>query len=134
MTFIVSGEDTDGRYSVTEFAAAPPPAPAAPMHIHNKEEEAMYVLEGNFRFFVDEETVPAPAGSFILVRKGTLHTVANLGPGVGRLLIVLTPPGFERYWEEMANLSKASGTRLDPAKVSAIRERYNMDARGERRL
>ncbi len=134
VTFILSGEDTDGRYSVTEFAAAPPPAPAAPMHIHKKEDEAMYVLEGNFRLLLDEETVPAPRGSFILVRRGTLHTIANLGPGVGRLLIVLTPPGFEGYWEEMANLSKASGGKLDPAKVSAIREKYNMDALEERRL
>ncbi len=134
VTFILSGEDTGGKYSLTEFAAAPPPALAAPLHIHKKEDESMYVLEGNFQLLLDKETVPAPAGSFMLVRRGTLHTIANLGPAVGRLLIVLTPPGFEGYWEEIANLSKGSGGKLDPAKVSAIREKYNMDAREERRL
>ena len=62
VSFILSGEETDGRFSVTEFAAAPPPTPAAPMHIHKKEDEAMYVLEGNFRFFVDRRPSPPPQG------------------------------------------------------------------------
>ncbi len=134
VTLILSGNDTEGRYSVTEFSAAPPPAPSAPLHIHRKEDEAMYVLEGNFQLSIDKKTIPAPSGSFMLVRRGTLHTIVNLGPGFGRLLIVLTPPGFEGYWEEMANLSKASGGRLDPAQVSVIREKYNMDAQEERRF
>jgi len=134
VSFILSGEETNGRYSVTEFGAAPPPAPAAPMHIHKKEDEAMYVLEGNFRLSLDKRTIPAPTGSFVLVRRGTLHTIANLGPGVGRLLIFLTPPGFEGYWEEMANLHRASGGKIDPAQQLALREKYSMDAREDRKL
>ncbi len=134
MTFILSGEDTEGRYSVTEFASAPPPAPPAPLHIHRKEDEAMYVLEGNFQLSIEKKSIPAPPGSFVLVRKGTLHTIANLGPGFGRLLIVLTPPGFEGYWEEMAKLARASAGKLDPAQVSALREKYNMNAVEERKF
>ncbi len=134
VTFIVSGEETDGRYSVTEFAAAPPPAPSAPMHIHKKEDEAMYVLEGDFQLFVEKEAMPAPSGSFMLVRRGTLHTISNLGPGVGRLLIILTPPGFEGYWEEMADLLGASGGKLDSAPLLALREKFNMDALEERKF
>ncbi len=134
VTFILSGGDTKGRYSVAEFAAAPPPAPPAPMHIHKKEDEAMYVLEGNFQLSIDKDTIPAPVGSFVLVRKGTLHTIANVGPGLGRLLIFLTPPGFEGYWEEMANLSKSSGGKPDPAVLRTIREKYNMYAQEERKF
>jgi mannose-6-phosphate isomerase-like protein (cupin superfamily) len=59
----------------------------------------MYVLEGEFQLSIGDKEVPAPEGSFVLVRKGTLHTIANIGQTQGRLLIFLTPPGFERYWE-----------------------------------
>jgi mannose-6-phosphate isomerase-like protein (cupin superfamily) len=98
ITFLLSAEASGEKYSVTEFAAAPPPAPGAPLHIHRDADEAMYVLEGTFQVSIEDKEIPAPEGSFVLVRKGTLHTINNVGEKVGRLLIYLTPPGFEHYW------------------------------------
>jgi mannose-6-phosphate isomerase-like protein (cupin superfamily) len=132
VTFLLSAEATEWRYSVTEFAAAPPPAPGAPLHIHNDADEAMYVLEGSFQVSIDDKEIPAPEGSFVLVRKGTLHTITNIGKKVGRLLIFLTPPGFERYWEEMSHLLEVTNGKPDQDQVLVLQEKYHMDMKGAR--
>jgi len=133
ITFLLSAEATAGKYSVTEFAAAPPPAPGAPLHIHRDADEAMYVLEGTFQVSIEDKESTAPKGSFVLVRKGTLHTITNIGQEVGRLLIFLTPPGFERYWEEMSRLLEVTGGKPDPNQVLALQEKYHMDMKGKAR-
>lgn len=127
VTFILSGNQTGGKFSVTVFEAAPPPAPSAPMHIHLKEDESMYVLAGEFQFQLKDGVLPAPAGSFVHVPKGTPHTIANVGTSQGKLLVVLTPPGFERYWEEMSRLLERTGSKPDPSTVRALQKKYNMD-------
>ena len=133
VTFLVSGEATGEKFSLTEFAAAPPPAPAAPMHVHKDADEAMYILQGSFDAFVDDKIIPMPEGSFVLVRRGTLHTIANIGQNVGRVLVYLTPPGFEGYWEEMSRLLETSGGKPESAQVIALQEKYHMDAGGRAR-
>src|SRR5215469_13352759 len=102
VTFLARREDTAGIYSLTEFTVAPPPTPGPPLHIHQDAHEAMYVLEGELQVTLGEQTVKAPAGSFVYVPKGMPHTLANPGPHPAKLLIMLTPPGYEGYWEEMA--------------------------------
>ena len=85
VTFLVRDEDTGGRYSLTEFTLAPPPAPGPPMHVHKAEDEAGYVLEGELDVTISERTTRATVGTYFSVPRDTLHTVA-------------TPPGFEGYW------------------------------------
>lgn len=131
VTFLLSGEQTGGRYSLTEFAAAPPPALAAPIHIHHDADEAVYILEGDFQFTVNDQTIPASAGSYILVPKGTPHTVANIGPSIGRMLVILTPPGFEKFWEERARQMAEFGHQIDPELARALQEKYYMDTGGQ---
>lgn len=103
------------------------------MHTHLKEDESMYVLEGEFQFQLEDRSLPAPAGSFVHVPKGTRHTIANVGASRGKLLIVLSPPGFERYWEEMSRLMEATGGKPDPSTVQAWQRKYNMDTGGKAR-
>jgi len=101
------------------------------MHVHKAEEEAGYVLEGELDVTISERTTRATVGTFFLVPKGTLHTVANPGPGPATALFLLTPPGFEGYWEESAQLLEASGGDPDPERMRALQEKYNVDMRGE---
>jgi len=133
VAFLLRGEQTKGHYSLSEFTLAPPPAPGAPMHVHKAEDELTYVLEGEVEFMLEERSERASVGSFFLVPKGTPHTLSNAGAGAARILVVLTPPGFEGYWEEASQLLERSGGDPDPAQMRALQEKHNMDAGGQAR-
>jgi quercetin dioxygenase-like cupin family protein len=95
VTFLLSAEETGGEFSLTVFEAAPPPAPAAPLHIHWDANETIYILNGEFRIFLGDQSTPVHPGGTVFVPKGTKHTIANDGTERGSMLVVLTPPGFE---------------------------------------
>ena len=65
--------------------------PIAPLHVHDRDDEAWYVLEGTLGFRRGDELVEAPAGAAVLVAAGTPHSFWNAGPGPARYLLVLTP-------------------------------------------
>jgi quercetin dioxygenase-like cupin family protein len=130
VTFLIAGEETDGKFSLTEFAAAPPPAPSAPAHRHLDADETLYILEGEFEFILDGRTIHAPPGSFIHIPRGTPHAVENVGTTAGRMLVILTPAGFEGFWAERAQLPTISGSQVDPGALLALQEKYHMDTGG----
>ena len=68
-----------------------PERPVAPLHRHLADDEAWYVLEGTLGFIRGDERLEAPAGSAVLVARGTPHTFWNAGPGRARYVIVMTP-------------------------------------------
>src|SRR5512146_1717658 len=88
VTFLLSAEETGGVFSLTEFEAAPPPAPSAPLHIHWDANETIYVLEGEFQIMFEDRSTAVRPGASIFVPKGTRHTIANAGTERGRLLVV----------------------------------------------
>ena len=130
VTFLARREDTAGIYSLTEFTVAPPPTPGPPLHIHKDAHEAMYILEGELQVTLGERTMRAPAGSFVYVPKGMPHTLANPGPLPAKILIILTPPGYEGYWEEMAQ-HLATGNAPDPALVFSLQQKYHLETGGQ---
>src|SRR6185295_14543983 len=73
--FLVVGEDTDGRYAL--FEAIVPPGGGPPPHIHSREEEGFYVLEGEIAFQLGEELFVAGAGTFANMPVGSLHSFKN---------------------------------------------------------
>jgi mannose-6-phosphate isomerase-like protein (cupin superfamily) len=73
---------TGGAYSLFEATTYPGLGP--PPDVHHREDEAYYVLEGEYEFMVDDHTIKAGAGSLIYVPKGTLHTHKNVGDGRGQ--------------------------------------------------
>jgi quercetin dioxygenase-like cupin family protein len=132
VTFLIGGDETGGKYSLTEFEMAAPPAPGPPVHVHARGDEAAYVLDGELELRLGDRVVHGRAGDIIYVPEGHTHNVANSGPGPARILIVLSPPGFEGYWREMAGLPLVDG-RPDPAAVLALQEKYGMDTGGKAR-
>lgn len=134
VTFLRRGANTGGRYSLTEFALAPPPAPAAPLHRHLDADELCYVLAGTLRVHQEgEETTDLAPGGSVMVPMGVWHTVSNPGPGEARILVVLTPPGFEGYWEAASRLLSESGGQPGPEAMLALQRRYHMEAGGKAR-
>ncbi len=104
----------DGAYSLVEWVAAPGVA-GTPLHIHRMTDEAFYVLDGTFGFEVGERTVEGAAGAFFYVPKGLEHAFWNQGSTPAKMLITMSPPGFERYFEELAEGLASAGDSVEKA-------------------
>ena len=100
--------EADAAYSLVEWVAAPG-VPGTPLHIHKVTDEGFYVLEGTFGFQVGDRIVEAAAGAFVFAPKGIEHAFWNKGLTPARMLITMSPPGFERYFEELAEVLAAVG-------------------------
>ena len=103
ITLKATSEQTGGSVGFVEATSAPGEGPSP--HIHHNCDELFYVLEGEARFLVGEETVSAPAGSFVFVPRGTVHAARNVGTGPGRVLAVFVPGGAEGAFEAFAGAS-----------------------------
>lgn len=98
MTRRVSGADTDGAFCAVEFEL--PPDEEIPPHIHHNEEEVLYVIEGEIKSQVGEETYDAPAGSCHTIPRGTAHGQSNHGTEPATLLLMFSPPHLEEPYKQ----------------------------------
>lgn len=104
VTLKLRGEDTGGAFSLIEVLS--PPGSEAPPHVHSREDETFCVIEGEFEFRVGEQVIRAEAGSYLFGPRGIAHSFKNVGTQNGRMLFVLSPPGLERLFEEIDEMSK----------------------------
>jgi quercetin dioxygenase-like cupin family protein len=125
MTLKVVGQDTGGAFALAEFDA-PPGYAGPPPHRHQETDEAFYVLQGEFRLQVEGETVRAGPGAFVFVPRGVRHTYANPGPDPARLLLLLSPAGFERYFLDLSAAVAAGGGTAPPEALAAVFARHGV--------
>ena len=97
--FLATGDDTSGRYAVWE--AVVPPGGGPPPHVHSREDEGFYVLEGEITFTVNGERVVAKAGTFANMPVGTPHSFKNESGKAARMLISVAPAGLEKMFFEV---------------------------------
>jgi mannose-6-phosphate isomerase-like protein (cupin superfamily) len=95
--------DTGGRYSLLEDVT--PAGAGTPLHVHHREDEGFYVLEGDYLFEASGERFEAHAGDFVFVPKDTPHRFLNIGQSSGTMLLTLEPGGLEIFFEELAGHS-----------------------------
>lgn len=95
-------ENTAGSFALLEVEVGPKQGP--PLHLHRREDEMWYILEGRFRFIADGEVLLADAGAFVFVPRMTEHCFQNIGDEPGRVLVMFAPSGMERFFEEHAGL------------------------------
>ena len=119
----MSGRETGGAYAVVE-AEQPVDSPAAPLHVHDREDEAIQVLEGQLIVEVDGHKYDAPAGSLVFIPRGTAQRFWNPGPGNARYQSVFTPAGQEDYFRRAYSLDV---TDQDfPAKLAGLRQEFGL--------
>lgn len=97
---MLSGEQTSGTLAVllnTEVEAGGPP-----LHVHANEDELFLVVDGQYSFFTEGRWTDVGVGGVVYFPKGTVHTYRHIGSGIGRLWILTTPSGFERFFERYA--------------------------------
>jgi quercetin dioxygenase-like cupin family protein len=123
MTFLVTGNDTK-HTSMFEWSI--PPGFSTGLHVHRVQEETFYVLEGDCDWQVGNERVRATPGTYLFLPPGVPHNIGNASDKIARVLMTVSPPGHERYFEELAE-TVARGGAADPAAISELRARYDTD-------
>lgn len=104
-TLKVSARSTGGAYALFEVEAEP--GERTPAHIQHREDECLYVIEGEFEFSLEEGSVEASPGTVFYIPKGSLHSYENVGNVLGRLVMIHTPGGpHERFFEELRNVEE----------------------------
>src|SRR5213079_1739227 len=96
--FLATGAETNGKYALWE--AIVPPGGGPPPHVHSREEEGFYILEGEITFLVGDKHLVAKAGTFANMPVGTLHAFKNESDRPARMLISVAPAGLERMFFE----------------------------------
>lgn len=130
MVVKVRDGDTGGAYSVHDNII-PSGSPGPRPHLHRNHEESFYVLEGQLTVRVATRTIEAPAGSFVVVPRGTVHQPSNPGTRPTRVLLVFSPAGMDRFFEEAAERRMPlQAEPTDPAvlrELAAFTERYGYE-------
>jgi len=97
---LAGGDQTGGTYALSEARVLPGGGP--PPHIHHREDESFFVLEGEITFMLGDKKVVAKPGTFIQGPRGIPHAFKNESSTPARMLIHVTPPGFEKFIAEFA--------------------------------
>ena len=94
VTIKSSAQTTDGRVAVVEHLA--PQGAGSPLHVHHREDEWFYVIDGELTFWVGGDVINAPAGSFVYGPREIPHTFI-VNSAEARFLLVTEPAGFENF-------------------------------------
>ena len=114
--FLATADDTQGTYAIWE--AIVPPGGGPPPHIHSREEEGCYILEGEITIQAGDQRIVATAGMFANMPIGTAHSFKNEGEQPAKMLIMVAPAGLEQmFFECGVPLPDGSTAALPPSKA-----------------
>jgi len=119
--FMTTGEG----FSLVEHPIAPRTL-AAPMHVHEHEDEYSYVLEGEVGVQIGDEIRYAKPGDLVIKPRGIWHAFWNRTDEPARLLEIISPGGFERYFAELAPLLPPQVAVPDFEGLAALQARYGL--------
>ena len=111
---MLAGEVTGGGFALVEHPI-PPRALAAPLHRHTNEDEYSFVLEGRMGALLGDDVVYAEPGDLVFKPRYQWHTFWNAGDATCRILEIISPAGFEHYFDEL-------GERMTAAKAASVAE------------
>jgi quercetin dioxygenase-like cupin family protein len=129
--FLAVGDETNGKYALWE--ALVPPGGGPPPHVHSREEEGFYVLEGEITFQVGDQCLVAAAGVFANMPVGTPHSFKNESSKPAKMLSSFAPAGLEQmFFEVGVPLADGATTALPPTKeeiekLLAIAPKYGIE-------
>jgi quercetin dioxygenase-like cupin family protein len=123
MAFLVTGEDTK---HTSMFDWTMPPRFSTGLHVHRTQEETFYVLDGECDWQVGDRRIHATPGTFVFIPPGVPHNIANATDKPARVLMTVSPPGHENYFEELAK-AVSRDTPPDAEAIAELRRRYDTD-------
>jgi len=122
VAFKIDGEDTRGALSIVEHPFAV--GALVPPHVHTLEDEISIVLEGDIGFRSEDQEVVLGPGGYIIKPRGEIHAMWNAGAVPARMIEVISPAGFERFFRDLVALTDVG--RPEPEQVASIGERYGL--------
>jgi mannose-6-phosphate isomerase-like protein (cupin superfamily) len=122
--FMIDGAEASERFSLVEHPLSPR-ALAAPVHRHTREDEYSYVLQGRMGALLGDEVVEAGPGDLVFKPRDQWHTFWNAGDEPCRILEIISPAGFERFFQELSDLGGVLAA--GPDAVAELSERYGLE-------
>src|SRR6266576_2110263 len=121
--FMIDGSEAAERFSLVEHPMSPL-ALAAPLHLHTREDEYSFVLQGRMGALLGDEVVKAGPGDLVFKPRNQWHTFWNAGNEPCRILEIISPAGFELFFAELVDMGGV--TQADPEAFAQLRERYGL--------
>jgi mannose-6-phosphate isomerase-like protein (cupin superfamily) len=122
--FMIDGAESGEAFSLVEHPMEPR-ALAAPMHRHSREDEYSFVLEGRVGADLGGQIVYGEVGDLIFKPRGQWHTFWNAGDSPARILEIISPAGFEKFFDKVTDL--AARGDLDPVLLASIAAEYGVE-------
>jgi mannose-6-phosphate isomerase-like protein (cupin superfamily) len=122
--FMVDADVTGERFSLVEHPMSAR-ALAAPLHRHNREDEYSYVIEGRMGALLGEDVLEAGPGDLVFKPRGEWHTFWNAGDEPCRILEIISPAGFERFFAELVELGGVA--QAAPEQLGELCQRYELE-------
>jgi mannose-6-phosphate isomerase-like protein (cupin superfamily) len=126
--FMIDGSDAAQRFSLVEHPMSPRSL-AAPLHLHTREDEYSFVLQGRMGALLGDEVLEAGPGDLVFKPRNQWHTFWNAGDEPCRILEIISPAGFERFFEELVDMGGV--TQADPEALAQLNERYGVEMQPE---
>lgn len=131
--FLATGDDTNGKYAMWE--ALVPPGGGPPPHIHSREEEAFYILDGEVTFTINGDKIVALPGMFASIPVGILHSFNNESDRPAKMLITVAPAGLEKMFLDVGvpmpdgAISAVPPTKEEIEKLLRVAPSYGIEIR-----
>ncbi|MGB7100609.1 MAG: cupin domain-containing protein [Xanthobacteraceae bacterium] len=123
LAFLVTGADTK---HTSMFDWTLPAGFSTGLHVHRVQEETFYVLEGECTWQIGEQKVRATPGTYVFIPPGVPHNIGNASNKTARMIMTVSPPGHEHYFEELAKVVACSNPP-DAKVIADLRRRYDTD-------
>ncbi len=126
-----TGKETDGKYCMIELYATKEGSP--PWHVHHREDEAFYVIEGELTIHIGDKTFKATNGDYLFTPKDIPHTYTVDSPGYARILMMCSPAGFEDAVRAMSTPTdsltppKPSDFEIDYEKITELAAKFGIE-------
>jgi mannose-6-phosphate isomerase-like protein (cupin superfamily) len=126
-TVRITSRQTEGAYCVCEMTTMP--GDGVSRHVHDRDEEFYYILEGTYEMQAGDELFTAKAGSLVVIPRDVSHQFRNAGEVPARALMIFRPGGFDELGDEMRQAA-AAGT-LDEQQRQAIFTKWGVHFKGD---
>ena len=124
--FMIDGNEADERFSLVEHPMSAR-ALAAPLHRHTREDEYSFVLDRRMGALLGDEVVEAGPGDLVFKPRNQWHTFWNAGDEPCRILEIISPAGFERFFRELVDLGGIA--EATPEQFAELTQRYGLEVR-----